>query len=327
MKSKFLDLLIKLILLIAVGLVFYYQILAKANIDEILVLFLERRQSSSSWPLIFALLLVPVNWGLETKKWQSLLTTFYQTSFFQTYKAVLAGITVSLITPNRVGEYGGRVVFLPDGYRWHGTVSTLVGSFAQLIALLTFGLIALFGLTLGQFEITNLILAAYFMLSGLLITLLFLLYFNLPIVVKTVRKLPYWNKWKKYFSPLKAIQKFPSIQLRKALIFACLRYLLYFFQYFLLASYFGIEIGLLDSFLVIGTIFLVQTSIPLPPIWSLLVRGQAALYFWGLFEANPIAILASTFALWVINLILPSLFGLLLLMSTNIPKTLGYEEK
>ncbi len=327
MTSRLLDFIIKIILLIAVGLVFYYQIFAKANIDEIAGLFLERFKSSSPVPLILVLLLVPLNWGLETMKWQSLLKTFYETSFFQTYKAVLAGITVSLITPNRVGEYGGRVVFLPDGYRWHGTVSTLVGSFAQLIALLSFGLIALFGLTLRQFEITNFILAVYFMLSGLLITLLFLLYFNLPIVVKAVRKLPYWNKWKKYFAPLKAIQKFPSSRLRTALIFACLRYLLYFFQYYLLATYFGIEIGLFQSFLVIGTIFLVQTSIPLPPIWSLLIRGQAALYFWGYFEANPIAILASTFALWVINLILPSLLGLVLLLTTNIPKTMGYEKK
>ncbi len=87
------------------------------------------------------------------------------------------------------------------------------------------------------------------------------------------------------------------------------------------------DIGFVQSFLVIGTIFLVQTSIPLPPIWSLLVRGQAALYFWGLFAVSPIAILASTFALWVINLILPALFGLVLLMATNIPKTMGYEEK
>jgi len=290
-------------------------------------LFFERLKSSSKVPLILALILVPLNWGLESKKWLSLLKAFYKPSYFQTYKAVLAGITVSLITPNRVGEYGGRVVFLPDGFRWHGTVSTLVGSFAQLIALLTFGLLAFLGLTIGHFELDHLIIGVYFMLSILLICLLFLIYFNLPFLVKTVKKIPYWNKWKKYFDPLKAIRKFPAKRLRTALGFASLRYLVYFFQYFLLANYFGIQIGLIDSFLVIGTIFLVQTSIPLPPIWSLLVRGQAALYFWGLFEASPIAILASTFALWVINLILPALIGLVLLLFTNIPKTMGYEEK
>jgi len=319
--------LIKLILLTAVALVFYFQIFTKAEIDDISTLFLDRLKSSSLFPLILAIFLVPVNWGLESKKWLSLLKTFYQPTFFEAFKAVLAGVTVSLITPNRIGEYGGRVVFIPDGFRWHGTVSTLVGSFAQLIALLTFGLIALFGLTLDQFEIDKLIISAYFMLSALLVTLLFLIYFNLPLVVKAVRKLPYWEKWKKYFNPLKAIRKFPASRLRTALLFASLRYSLYFFQYYLLATYFGIEIGFLQSFLVIGTIFLVQTSIPLPPIWSLLVRGQAALYFWGLFAVSPIAILASTFALWVINLILPALFGLVLLMATNIPETMGYEKK
>ena len=61
LTSRLLDFLIKLILLIAVGLVFYYQIFTKANIDEMSALFLERLKSSSRVPLILALVLVPFN--------------------------------------------------------------------------------------------------------------------------------------------------------------------------------------------------------------------------------------------------------------------------
>ncbi len=307
--------------------VFYFQILQKEEIEKLWQLFKTRISNSSPVPLIIALILVPMNWGLESKKWLSLLSTFYKPTFWSAYRAVLAGVTVSLFTPNRIGEYAGRVIFLPDGQRWNGTMSTIVGSFAQLIALLTFGLLAFIGITINEIEMANWLIGAYFGLSTFFIGLLFLFYFNLPLVVKVVRNLPYWEKWKKYFAPLKAIQNFPTNRLKLALIFACFRYLLYFFQYFLLARYFGIDLGLFDSFLVIGTIFLVQTSIPLPPIWSLLVRGQAALYFWGLYVDEPLQILASTFGLWVINLILPALLGLVLLIITNIPKTMGYENK
>ena len=230
LTARVLDFLIKLILLCAVGAIFYFQIFQKEEIEELKVLFLERLQSSSPFYLILAMLLVPVNWALETSKWLTLLRTFYHPSFGKAYQAVLAGVTVSLITPNRIGEYGGRVVFIPDGFRWQATISTLVGSLAQLISLLGFGLIAVLVLTLTQFDFSNFVLWAYFSLSILLIVLLFLIYFNLPLVIKVARKLPFWEKWKRYFAPLKSIQKFPNKTLKSALFFASLRYFLYFFS-------------------------------------------------------------------------------------------------
>ena len=36
-------------------------------------------------------------------------------TFFTAYKSVLSGVTLSLNTPNRIGEYGGRILYVKEG--------------------------------------------------------------------------------------------------------------------------------------------------------------------------------------------------------------------
>jgi hypothetical protein len=97
-------------------------------------------------------------------------------------------------------------------------------------------------------------------------------------------------------------------------------------QYFLLLRFFGIDIGLIPAYFSIAAIFLIQTSIPLPPVMGLLARGNVAVQIWSFFGANQVSILATTFGLWIINLILPALFGTFFIFNVNITKSLGYDE-
>src|SRR5688500_12741182 len=61
-----------------------------------------------SWYLAAVILLMPVNWLLETWKWHSYLSVHARVNFARAFKAVTGGIPLSLFTPNRIGEYGGR---------------------------------------------------------------------------------------------------------------------------------------------------------------------------------------------------------------------------
>jgi hypothetical protein len=72
---------------------------------------------------------------------------------------------------------------------------------------------------------------------------------------------------------------------------------------------------------------LLQTAIPLPPIVGLLARGEVALKIWGISSQNDLSILAATFTLWVINLIIPALIGLVFILRLNFLKSLGYQQK
>src|SRR3954463_14477474 len=64
------------------------------------------------WKLWLALALMPGNWGLEARKWQVLLKPLERLTFFTSFKAILSGVAFSINTPNRIGEYGGRIVYV-----------------------------------------------------------------------------------------------------------------------------------------------------------------------------------------------------------------------
>lgn len=86
-----------------------------------------------------ALLLVGLNWSLEAFKWRSLLAYALVQSFAESLRAVLGGVALALFTPNRIGEYGGRVYWLPETVRWQGIIALLAGNMLQLSVNLIYG--------------------------------------------------------------------------------------------------------------------------------------------------------------------------------------------
>jgi hypothetical protein len=85
------------------------------------------------------ILLVFVNWGLEARKWQLLMKGIQPMNFITAFKSVLCGVTLSLNTPNRIGEYGGRILFVNDGNRLKAVTLSIAGSISQLIITLDNG--------------------------------------------------------------------------------------------------------------------------------------------------------------------------------------------
>ena len=62
-----------------------------------------------------------------------------QIYFFTAYKSVLSGVTLSLNTPNRMGEYGGRILYVKEGSRLKAISLSIAGSISQLIVTLVMG--------------------------------------------------------------------------------------------------------------------------------------------------------------------------------------------
>jgi len=91
----------------------YRQVLKQPQLEES---WFRIRQSFQSYKIVYlvlGLLLIAVNWGLEAWKWMISVRTFYPVKFLQAFKAVLSGVSFSVTMPNRVGEYLGRIVYLP----------------------------------------------------------------------------------------------------------------------------------------------------------------------------------------------------------------------
>lgn len=266
---------------------------------------------------------MPLNWLTETLKWKILVEPFEKMNLGRAFKGVLSGISVALLTPNRIGEYGGRMVVVEAKNNWKAVISTVVSSISQNIWNIGFGLI---GLMLYLKQLGS--LEGYMFGSGLFLSFGFLfltliIYFNLDWVNKLLANLKKRKLVSKILFHLDLIKAYTSKILLSVLFLALVRYCVYFLQYYLILRFFGLELNIANGFIGISTIFLVQTSLPLPPVLGFLARGEIALLVWEELAFNPISILGATYTLWLINLILPSIVGGIIILSSDLWRTLG----
>jgi len=326
-KNKTINLFIKLTIVSLLAWVIYKNIFGKQDIDEIWSLFLENLQRQNiSW-LLVAIFLMPINWIFETLKWRVLIQSVEKLSFGKSFAAIIAGVTLSIFTPNRIGEYGGRVLFVKPENNWKSVIATLVGSFSQLLVILSFGMLGFGYFVSHYFEVEPHLLQGVIFIMMALIGLMFFGFYNIELMIPVFKKIPHIYKLKRFFKDIVVLRNYDSKILSKALGFAFLRYTVYTFQYLLLLHFFGINITLIEGLSGIATIFILQTSIPLPPLVGLIVRSEIAILVWGIFSSNELSILAATFVLWILNLIIPALFGTAFIANINVLKSLGYDKK
>jgi len=326
LKNKILNAFIKLVIVALLLWTIYRQVFARENIDDLWAVFVGHFAFPNLYWLIALVALVPVNWGIEAQKWNRLIRNFVRLSFWETYKAILAGITVSLFTPNRIGEYGGRILLVPAEHNWKAIIATLVGSFSQLLILLAMGLpgAIYFSKTFLHTEV-YLLRAAF--VSGLaFVGLSVFCFFNIDLAIPVARRIPFPNWLRRYLKHVAVLQNYTTRELAGVLGLSWLRYLTYSVQYYLALRFFDVPVPFLMGLAGISTIYLMQTSIPLPPVMGLLARGEIALFVWGFFSSNNLNILAASFSVFIINLAIPALLGSLFILQTNVLKSLGYDE-
>ena len=75
-------------------------------------------------------------------KWKLLIDKLHPISWLDAIEGILFGVTFSLFTPSRIGEFGGRV-FALNTDRKEAIVSTILGSIAQIVVNLSFGALGL----------------------------------------------------------------------------------------------------------------------------------------------------------------------------------------
>ncbi|MEP7280092.1 MAG: lysylphosphatidylglycerol synthase domain-containing protein [Bacteroidota bacterium] len=298
----------------------YEQIKNQPHLKEALQSLRLSVTGTQSWKIYLALLLVPFNWGLEARKWQVLLKPVEPIGFFTAFRAVLAGLAFSMNTPNRVGEYGGRVLYVQDGHRWKAFSLTIIGSFSQLMVTLTLGLGGLFFLL--NSAVTADAIAAYHIwirvlfFGTLLVTgLLCLLYFRLDQLMKWVQKIP---KARSFLRHMAVMETIPVRILLRTISLSFMRYLIFVFQYILLLQLFGVEASVWHSFWLITVLYLILAITPTIALAEVGIRGQVSLLLFALVSTNKFGIAGAATAIWFINLVIPALAGSILFLSLKI---------
>lgn len=259
--------------------------------------------------LILVLFLMIVNWSIESAKWKILIKHLEKISFFTSLKAVLSGVTVSIFTPNRVGEFGGRIFVLKKRNRVSAIFATIVGSFSQLIITIVVGLISLIMLfIISPEKIIHIKFNNNFLIILLFIVCVSIIYIYLHLdkCLNFIIKLPYLKKTKKY---IEIISSYNKKELLKILFISFIRYLVFLTQFYLLLLVFNVNIGIVPAFISIGLIFLAMTAIPTITLAEIGIRGSVALFFFGMFSDEIVGIISTSIVLWIINLAIPALIG------------------
>jgi hypothetical protein len=276
--------------------------------------------------LLGACLLVPVNWWAEVMKWYPFMNRYEPMSWQNGLRAILAGAGFALFTPNRIGDFGGRLLFVSPSNQWRAVMLTAVGSISQYLALLTGGIwggVWLAGL-LWDWNLAH--RAALLTLSVPALVALHWLYFNIRIAAPLARRIPWLRRVNSYTESVRMLEHFKRRDLFIIWGWSVVRYAVYSVQYWLLLRFFGIHTGLADGLAGIATIYLLQTVVPLPVVAGILVRGSLAVFVWTHFDADEPSCLAASFILWIINVILPALLGTFSLISVKLTKPLGYDD-
>ena len=270
--------------------------------------------------LIFLVLLMPLNWYLESMKWKKTIGELGQSvGTLQSIKAILVGVTLGIITPARIGEYVGRSLLVSKNKNTLSLISTFICSLAQNVVTILMGIcasISFFYLFNQELEL-KLILVA----NAIVLVVGMMVYFRIDKLLDLLGRVKFLK------SRIKTPPnfKFGNQLLLSVLMLSFTRYTVYMLQFILALKFFALNTSVVNYLSAIGTIFFIQSSVPVPPILDLFARGEIAIFVFNVLKFNIAGILMASGLLWVINLVLPAFIGLVLLLKVNVLKSLGYE--
>ena len=110
----------------------YVQFILKIEDNQVNSFSIFRTINSNIFSFFLVFFMMFLNWIIEAFKWKLLIKKVEDISIWTSVRAVFSGITVSTFTPNRVGEYGGRIFCLSKADRFQSILITVIGSVGQL---------------------------------------------------------------------------------------------------------------------------------------------------------------------------------------------------
>jgi hypothetical protein len=293
--------------------------LAAMDWKELIRRFSADFSASRMYYLLIVLLLMPVNYWLEVKKWEWLTRSFIPLNTKSSWRSVLSGLALANSTPLRLGDYAGRVLHLSADDVPKALIANFVASLIQNIVNLSIGFILLY-FYLNKFNNHQFDIQYLYAIGLLLIVLVLSLISLNRNRIEAWANIPFLKKIKqpilKHIGFLKAYNR--SL-ISKITWLSVLRYLIYLFQYYFVLLFFGAALDTISAIQGIAVVYLIQSAIPLPAILGFVARAEIALIVWGVFSLNPLIILCASYGLWIINQLIPSLGGMIFLSQLKVP--------
>ena len=241
--------------------------------------------------LILELFFMSLNWYLEAFRWKISIKSFEEISLPDAWIDVLSGLAMNWVFPFTTGDLLARIRAKKDRYK---TTSAI---------LLNRGIMLLFTSLLGMYGII------YFMEIAPRFDYLIILI--LIIVVAEVIFRKHLKKFLSYFTELekRILWKIILISLSRYLVFVC--------QFLTLLYVFLPTLDVSTLLAGVGWVFFIRSTVPSLLGGIGLREASALLFFQGLIPNNSMVIIP-IFLLWLINTVLPSIGGLILIWKLRV---------
>ncbi|WP_157662465.1 hypothetical protein [Polaribacter sp. SA4-10] len=238
------------------------------------------------------------NWFLEIIKWKVLASFCLETNKKNAAIQSLASLTASLITPNRIGEYGAKAIYFEKPLRKQIVGLNFVGNFYQMLATLFFGLI---GFT--YFIIQHKVKIDFHRVLQILIVVLI-------VISAFFFGAKYFNY--KGYSFKKAqnyVHKIPFSLNLKVGGLSFLRFVIFSHQFYFLLLIFNSNISYIDAISAITSVYFIASIIPMLSLFDAVLKGTVAVWVFTFFNIDALAILSITTIMWIYNFVIPAILG------------------
>ncbi|HEY4198066.1 MAG TPA: hypothetical protein VGM63_21145 [Mucilaginibacter sp.] len=313
--KKFLSFLFKATILVLAFTFIYHQYLKKdSDLRSFENLIHQIGHTQVMLVMGVVVILMFVNWILESLKWQYLTRHLIKVSVWKAIEGVFCGLTWAIFTPNRLGEYGGRVMFLPPRRRIHGVFAMAVGSFGQNVITNVLGAASLVWFAYRFLHLNTWLFLGLLLLAILFIGMFLVLYFNIKWLVWLLNSISFLKKYHRFFDVMGGY-KFG--ELLNIMWFCLARFFIFSFQYYLVIHLLIPQIPLFEILLLVFIVFFIQSALPSLDLLDVAVRSTAAATFFAYVTDQQIAVIAAFTSIWLINLIIPAILGSVFILKLN----------
>jgi hypothetical protein len=295
---------------------FIYKKLTTHNDLKEFIILLGNIPSAKIWAVLGTVsLLMLVNWALEAIKWKKLISRIENISLWRAIESVFCGLTWAVFTPNRIGEYGGRVFFLSPKRRIMGVVAMTVGNIGQLVLTNVFGAIAVCIFVYRFIKLEPILLLAVCALALVFALFFIIFYFNIKWLNGLLLSVKFTRKYHKFYAVLARYRK---RELANILLFCLARYLVFTSQYLIMFMWLIPGLHMFDILMLVPILFFVQSTLPSLDLLDIGIRSVTALFFFKYITSQYTAVVACIASIWLINIIIPAILGAYFVFKLNI---------
>ncbi len=296
------------IAILALAFFFIYQRIEKNkdNLHNFLQLIATITSAKVIFTLTIIIILMLVNYVLESFKWWKLTRLLYPITIWQAIESVFCGLTWAVFTPNRIGQYGGRVMFLPVHKRIHGVFSMIVGELGQSVITNVLGASSLLWFLFTFLNLNKWLMALISILALSLILAMIVFYFNIKWFVSLLNRIKFLKKYHRFFDTM---GRYNTAELTNIMLFCLARFFVFSFQYYLIIHLLVPELPMVTILLILFIFLFIQSALPSLDILDIGVRAITASTLFSLVTTKTMAIVVAVSIIYIVNLIVPAIIG------------------